>query len=287
MKMKVFTLLAVLLLMGSAAFSQDMGNPDSLKMVVVSAPLVVGTPSQPFTIACSTYIDANTVTTLQFAFTWNYVDMVIDSVKASAAFEAMEIGPFYYLDEMISRSNDSDIAFCSGTSLFTNFPSNANYQHVATIYFTVNNWSASRGSITVDTIQHPDYASTDYAYVNNAVIYKPIWKGPINVSTSAVDESDVSNIPTSFELEQNFPNPFNPTTSIKFGLPTKSHVSVKVYNLLGQEITTLVNEDLSAGTHTTEWDGRDKNQTEVASGIYFYKLIAGDFIDTKKMMLIK
>ena len=285
--MKVFTLLAVLLLLSSVAFSQDMGNPDSLKMTVISAPLVIGTPSQPFTIACSTYIDANSVTTLQFAFTWNYIDMVIDSVRASAAFEAMEIGPFYYLDDLIARSNDSNIAFCSGTSIGTNFPSNANWQNVATVYFTVNNWSASRGSITIDTITHPDYAATGYGYVNNAVLYGPVWKGPITVSTSAVEESDLSNIPTSFELEQNFPNPFNPTTSIKFGLPTKSHVSIIVYNLLGQEITTLVNEELSAGTHTTEWDGRDKSNSEVASGIYFYKLIAGDFIDTKKMMLVK
>jgi hypothetical protein len=105
--------------------------------------------------------------------------------------------------------------------------------------------------------------------------------------STAINESNTDILPISFELEQNYPNPFNPTTSIRFGLPTKSHVSIKVYNLLGQEITSLVNEELSAGTHTTEWDGRDKSRTEVASGIYFYKLIAGDFIDTKKMMLIK
>jgi hypothetical protein len=105
--------------------------------------------------------------------------------------------------------------------------------------------------------------------------------------STAINESNTDILPISFELEQNYPNPFNPTTSIRFGLPTKSHVSIKVYNLLGQEITSLVNEELSAGTHTTEWDGRDKSRTEVASGIYFYKLIAGDFVDTKKMMLIK
>ncbi len=120
----------------------------------------------------------------------------------------------------------------------------------------------------------------------------PIWGGPFcftifdDISTG-ISESDTDLLPTKFELEQNFPNPFNPTTSIKFALPTKSYVSVNVYNLLGQEIAILVDQELPAGTYTAEWDGRDKNNTEVASGIYFYKLVAGDFIDTKKMMLVK
>ncbi len=288
MKLKVLALLAVMLLMSSVAFSQDAGNPDSLK-IGTSSVLVVGTPSQTLAVVCSTYVDVNPLGTLQFAFTWNYADMVIDSIKSSAPFEAMDIGPFYYLDDQIAVSNDSDIAYCSGTSIFTYFPVGANWQHVATIYFTVNNWSAARGSITIDTIQDAQYASTDYLYIpsGGGGDYNPIWKGPLNISTSAVGDDEPNTIPTSFELEQNFPNPFNPSTKIKYALPTKSQVSIKVYNLLGQEITSLINEERPAGVYEAVWDGRDKSNVEVASGIYFYKLIAGDFVETKKMMLIK
>ncbi len=146
-------------------------------------------------------------------------------------------------------------------------------------------------SICLDSARY-DPALNEWLWSTTGGGVAPAWAGPhcfiVDAGiASGIDESDLSNIPTSFELEQNFPNPFNPTTSIKFGLPTKSHVSITVYNLLGQEITSLVNEELSAGTHTTEWNGRDKSNTEVASGIYFYKLIAGDFVDTKKMMLVK
>ncbi len=288
MKKNVFALLAVLLLMGSVAFAQDGGNRDSLKFVVTSAPLQTGLPSQPFTLDCSTYVDVDQLSTLQFAFKWDNIDLVLDTIIASAAFDSMDIGPFFYLDNLRLTSNDSNIALCSGTSIFTNWAPNAAWRHVATIKFTINNWSAARGLITIDTVQRAAYASTEYIYLPlGGTPYGPVWKGPVTVSSSAVDESDFGSIPTTFELEQNFPNPFNPTTSIKFGLPTKSHVSVKIYNLLGQEIATLVDEELTAGTHTTEWNGRDKSNSEVASGIYFYKLIAGDYVDTKKMMLIK
>jgi hypothetical protein len=291
MKKNVFALLAVLLLMGSTAFGQDGGSVDSVKMTVISGALTLGLPSQPLVVACSAFVDVDQLSTLQFAFKWNSPDLVLDSADTagtSAQFKAMDIGPFYYLDNSLQTSNDSNVALLSGTSIFTNFPSSASWQFLADFHFTVLNWSAGSGAIVIDTSERAEYASTEYIFLPaGGSPYDPVWKGPITITSSAVNESDLSNIPNSFELEQNFPNPFNPTTKIKFGLPTKSHVRLTVYNLLGQEIVTLVDEELSAGTHTTEWDGRDRSQTEVASGIYFYKLIAADFVDTKKMMLIK
>ncbi|MGH8015130.1 MAG: T9SS type A sorting domain-containing protein, partial [Candidatus Zixiibacteriota bacterium] len=119
----------------------------------------------------------------------------------------------------------------------------------------------------------------------------PAWAGPhcymIVGTPSDVEESITDVLPNSFALDQNYPNPFNPSTNIWFSLPKKSHVTLSVFNLLGQEITTLVNEDLSAGRHLTIWDGRDANGSEVASGIYFYKMVADEFVETKKMMLVK
>jgi hypothetical protein len=86
----------------------------------------------------------------------------------------------------------------------------------------------------------------------------------------------------SFALNQNYPNPFNPTTNISFQLPSESKVSLKVYNSLGMEVATLINSDLSAGSHSVDFSA-----SNLASGIYYYKLQAGDFTSIKKMTILK
>ncbi|MCJ7457935.1 MAG: T9SS type A sorting domain-containing protein, partial [candidate division Zixibacteria bacterium] len=94
-------------------------------------------------------------------------------------------------------------------------------------------------------------------------------------------------IPTAYALNANYPNPFNPTTNISFALPIDSKVSLKIYNIAGQLVRTLVNETMVAGTHTVTWDGINSNGEKVASGIYFYKLNAGDYSKTMKMVMTK
>ncbi|MBO6524745.1 MAG: T9SS type A sorting domain-containing protein [Balneolaceae bacterium] len=95
-------------------------------------------------------------------------------------------------------------------------------------------------------------------------------------------DAEVNNLPDDFELLQNYPNPFNPSTNIEFSLPIQSQVSVKIYDLLGREITTLVSGELEAGSHRYSWDAFNQS-----SGIYFYRLITRDQSITKKMTLIK
>jgi len=91
-----------------------------------------------------------------------------------------------------------------------------------------------------------------------------------------------SEIPLRFALEQNYPNPFNPSTNIKFQLPKQVFVTVKIFDVMGREVATLVNETKQAGYHSIEFNG-----TDLSSGLYFYKIEAGDFTDTKKMILVK
>jgi hypothetical protein len=93
---------------------------------------------------------------------------------------------------------------------------------------------------------------------------------------------DENSVPKNFELHQNYPNPFNPTTMIKYNLPKSSHVALKIYNLVGQEIATLVNELQSAGEYEITWQPKG-----LPSGLYFYKIQAGDFSETKKIILQK
>lgn len=90
--------------------------------------------------------------------------------------------------------------------------------------------------------------------------------------------------PVGFELYQNYPNPFNPTTIINYELPLAGHVTLKVYNTLGQEIRTLVNSAQPIGSHQSIWDGRDNRGKVVPSGLYFYRLQAGAVMETRKML---
>jgi hypothetical protein len=109
--------------------------------------------------------------------------------------------------------------------------------------------------------------STEYTLTN------PVITGNFTVS---------SEIPTEFKLYENFPNPFNPSTSIQYDIPENSFVKLVVYDITGKEVTTLVNETMAAGKYEAVWNGK-----EFASGIYFCRITAGDFKSTKSMVLLK
>ena len=94
-------------------------------------------------------------------------------------------------------------------------------------------------------------------------------------------------ITSNFALGNNYPNPFNPTTSISFGLNEAGHVSLEVYNIKGEKVRTLVDENFEANTHTVIWNGTDDNAKPVSSGVYFYKMKAENYTLTKKMILMK
>jgi hypothetical protein len=105
----------------------------------------------------------------------------------------------------------------------------------------------------------------------------------LNGSSEYSNEVEVEvTVPAKFALEQNYPNPFNPTTMIKYSIAAPGVVTLKVYDLLGQEAAVLVNESKQAGTYSVEFDA-----STLASGIYMYKLTSGSSVETKKLMLIK
>jgi len=109
---------------------------------------------------------------------------------------------------------------------------------------------------------------------------------------TGIDNPDDSS-PLGFQLDQNYPNPFNPSTTISFAVPVASRMSLKVYNLLGQEVASLVNGERAAGTYNVVWDGKDNASHSVASGIYFYRIEATPsdgghvFVQAKKMILLR
>jgi hypothetical protein len=95
------------------------------------------------------------------------------------------------------------------------------------------------------------------------------------------------NLPKSFALSQNYPNPFNPVTEISYSLPEAAQVRLSIYNVLGRRVRTLVDENQNTGRKTVHWDGKDDRGSNVASGIYFYRLDAGEYTETKKMILMR
>ena len=123
------------------------------------------------------------------------------------------------------------------------------------------------GTNTIAIYGHWNWMSIDYIAIPNATI---------------LNAEKPFNIPTSYSLSQNFPNPFNPETTIGYSIPKQFHVTLKVYDVLGREITTLINEEKNVGNYNVKF-----NSAQFASGIYFYRLQAGDYTSTKKMVLLK
>jgi hypothetical protein len=105
--------------------------------------------------------------------------------------------------------------------------------------------------------------------------------GDLKINGSYYNNNSTSN-KTKYKLDYNFPNPFNPITTIRYQIPWNGFVSLKVFDVLGREVRTLVNEVKQAGNYTVDF-----NATEFASGVYFYKLTSGDFSDIKRMILVK
>jgi hypothetical protein len=143
-----------------------------------------------------------------------------------------------------------------------NFPSTSSH-HVAHLIYQSDSLPGSHINGGVMQLARMMYARVTY-------------DGPIGIVNLS------SGVPDKYALYQNYPNPFNPSTNIKFSIPEASFVTLKIYDVLGREVITLINDKLAAGTKVYTYDG-----SELASGIYFYTLKAGEFRNTKKMLLIK
>lgn len=114
---------------------------------------------------------------------------------------------------------------------------------------------------------------------NSSGIFKPAPHSEPGLSNNS--------FPPNFDIEQNFPNPFNAKTAIRYSLPLASQVTLKIYNLLGQQVRTLVDAHQAAGYHTVQWDGRDDMGSVVVSGVYVYVIQAGEFNDVRKMVVLR
>jgi len=160
---------------------------------------------------------------------------------------------------------------------------------VAVLHFTLNDPNLTSIEIAPFSSNDPKHELM-YVYnewindVPNVQSLDPEFQGG---SIALDSRTPTADLPTEFGLSQNVPNPFNPSTVVEYALPKDAQVNLSIYNVLGQHVKTLVDEMQRAGRQSVTWDGTDASGTSVASGVYFYKIRAGDFSNTKKMLLLK
>ncbi|HEX9653103.1 MAG TPA: T9SS type A sorting domain-containing protein [bacterium] len=175
-------------------------------------------------------------------------------------------------------------ALLLAVSLFWNsaLPALAQNSQILWSAFTVGFGAATSGNTAVTSAVGQPLAGTSTdgsSAVTGGLLANPVVSGPV----TAVDDAPADiPLPSTFELEQNYPNPFNPATAIRFSLPHATHVTLEVFNVLGQKVAGLVSERRAAGNHVAFFDA-----TGLPSGIYVYRLTAGQLVLTKKMLFIQ
>ena len=180
-----------------------------------------------------------------------------------------------------------DIGVITNNNYSLGFPSHSNsdskiiYQYYNGFQYTL--WVVGLQSDKINGVDN------DYPFAYDAK--SPVWFAIGHRPADVEEPEENQKLPSAFTLEQNYPNPFNPETRIKYTVGSRQTHSIpttlKVYNILGQLVRTLVDEPQEPGTHEVIWDGKDEKENEVASGVYLYQLKTADFRQTRKMVLIR
>lgn len=161
---------------------------------------------------------------------------------------------------------------------------------IGRLYFTIDA-ACPETTIVIDTTTFGFIQKTYFRLTsaNGSIEFSPLYRsGTIDVKLgTGVDDGDNGSLPNAYALGQNFPNPFNPTTEIRFSLPRASHVRLDIYDIMGRNVRTVLDESRAAGTYQVTFDGRSSDGTTLATGIYFYRLTADSFSQSKKMLLLK
>ncbi|MFH1686225.1 MAG: T9SS type A sorting domain-containing protein [bacterium] len=151
--------------------------------------------------------------------------------------------------------------------------------NIANLVFEIDDPSVSEVTVEAITLEDPHH-SLAFVYHNadNTIrVEQPEFES-VTVALASTSPA----VPQEFYVAQNYPNPFNPSTTFEFALPVAGHVDLTVFNVLGQKVESVINENLNAGIHQVVWDA-----SNVSSGVYFYRLTTGDNTETRKMMLLK
>ncbi len=171
--------------------------------------------------------------------------------------------------------------------LTTAEPPNSTRKLFWQIKFDTVTVSSPSGQVLFDSVRNNPSDRIEFHDLSGTRIRVHFVNSIFTITTTDVRDINPAFVPRQFALSQNYPNPFNANTQISFALPKSGQATLAVLNILGQKVSTLVDEYLTAGTKIVNWDGRDDKGRPVPSGIYFYQLRSDEFRETKKMLVLK
>ena len=281
----------VLLLCSGAALAQqdpkDSGLADS-----IAAELATYRAGDQYGLVVDVYVFEDQPNLMAFSavFGWDHPGLVYDSTVGSPlADSAFDIVQSY----TATWANSSKTQALNGVSIArAGLVPTLTRQYMGTLYFHFNAWQPGDEVNWDTTTAVPGRSRFCVGDLGTTDCYVPQWGGKIgividSVPTAVTQPGDESALPLTFSLSQNYPNPFNPSTAIDYSLPTASIVELAVFNQLGQRVAALADGLQTAGDHRVYWNGRDDDGNPVASGVYLYRLTAGDFTQSRKMLLLK
>gem|GEM_PF-604139 len=292
MKAKLLVMFIVLAMASAPVMAQqdpnDAGNQDSIILVIEHQPDVSGIVSVDSTFTAELYFvnDMQNIVTATGGYEWDNDNVMLDSAivtpLALTAFNMMRV--VYYANNVDSSNYYQLFQFggfrISGDGLATS----TSRQHIATYHFHVNPWpNPGTDSCVIDSQEFTGGAILKFVDPDN-VWWLPAFghKFVIKDVAESGGLGTIDNLPLEFSVEQNYPNPFNPETTVEFALPSAGEWDVTIYNVLGQVVESFDGVAHQPGVVHVKW-----NAMSHASGVYFYRVEAGDQSETKKMMLVK
>ena len=313
----LFVALSALLCLGAiSAQAQDLPEPwQSVDIGDVAAAGSATFQNDVFTLNGSGADIWSTDDAFHFAYQPGKGDCEISAYVASVAQTATDAKACVMIRESLDPSSPFAMAVtCPGPGVGTYFQrrpewyaecdhTNLDHGHPAPVWIKIkregNSFSAfwCDDGVTWNTVDPAEIEMPEdiliglgvCAHNNDGSLCEAVFENIVVDPGNPTSIKELSTIvsPEGYQLNQNYPNPFNPTTTISYNIPQANHVVLKVYDIQGKEITTLVNEQKSSGQHHISWDGKDNNGLNVTSGLYVYKLIAGDVVKSNKMILVK
>nr|MBN2276243.1 T9SS type A sorting domain-containing protein [candidate division Zixibacteria bacterium] len=244
---------------------------------------VTGSPGQTVAVNINAY-NTEDIANMKLALIYGSNDLIYNSTiftgtRGEAAISKIVSPSSQSLRHLlVTLIFDDDAPLAPGTGV------------MATILFDIEA-SAPDGQVAIDSISYLGAQPLEITLTEDygGLTFTPRFTaGYVEInSATAVEDNDNILIPEHYALEQNVPNPFNPSTVISFDLPTASDIRLEVFNIIGQKVKTLVNGPMPAGHHKITFEGRGDNEQVLSSGVYFYRISAGEFHQSKKMTLIK
>jgi hypothetical protein len=286
MKRLMLTVAGILLFASVCAFATDPGQQDSVIIDTISVPY------NPVGVSATVkvwFVTDDSVMTVNFPITWDSQDGLVypgRTVWRETFTEWSDVYDTLLIAERLLRQ----VAFAqtgSADSLVPPLMTNYVRLRAMDLRFVALPNAASQ-FVMIDTVYDPRNGSISFGGPRGDWDLTPaVRRGFFRYGTVGIGDGPTASLPTEFGLKQNYPNPFNPETNIQFMVPQGSNVSIEIFNILGQKVKKLVSEFKDAGIYSVRWDGANEDGQNVPSGVYFYKMVAGDFAQTNKMIMLR